>query len=130
MVDAMASLSTGNDRVEVPRDAFLRTTRQLWKLTVASVILPWPAVATGWWVFRHLGPEQSTTELTIAIGFMAAVAALIAMLLASVQCPACGVRLFLQAIRDPAGLNAVTALLAARTCPSCRYDPRAVTTRV
>ena len=114
-----------DDRVEFPQDAFLRKTRQLWKLTVATLILPWPVVVIGWWTFHHLGPDQSDSSLVIAIGAMAAIAALIVALLASVQCPACEARLMKRAVQDPDGLNALTRLLKVRTCPVCGRNPQA-----
>jgi len=121
----MTRTATQDDRVQIPPDAFIRTTRQLWKLLVAGLVLPWPAVAIGWWSFRHLGPEPPTLWSVGAVGAMAAIAAFIVMLLASVRCPACGVRLLQRAMRDPAGLNALTALLKDRTCPACGLDPLA-----
>jgi predicted RNA-binding Zn-ribbon protein involved in translation (DUF1610 family) len=114
-----------DDRVEIPQDAFLRTTRQLWKLIVAGLVLPWPAVLIGWWAFRQIGPDQSTGDLLVAIGAMAAIAAAIAALFASVRCPQCGGRLLRRLWSDPEGLNALTAFLKARTCPACGHDPRA-----
>jgi hypothetical protein len=46
------------DRVEIPPDAFLRLTGQLWKLKLA-LVLPWPAIFVGYWGFRQLVREQS-----------------------------------------------------------------------
>jgi hypothetical protein len=118
------STASINDRVEIPRDAFLRVTGQLWKLIVASLILPWPAVAAGIWAFRRLGPDQSLDGVLAAIGAMAAIAALIVLLLASVRCPQCGARLVARVIWDPDGLGALTALLNSRACPACGHTPR------
>ena len=112
------------DRVEIPRDAFLRTTGQLWKLAVAAVVLPWPAVLIGIWMLRRLGRE-SFSEVAVAIGAIAVIAALIVLLLASVRCPQCSTRLLSRAVRDPEGLVALTALRGARACPECGHTPRA-----
>jgi DNA-directed RNA polymerase subunit RPC12/RpoP len=117
----MSNISAG-DRVEVPPDAFLRVTGQLWKLVVASLILPWPAVVTGIWIFRRLGSE-SIDGVPAAIGFMVAIAAVIVLLLASVKCPQCGTRLVLRVFRDPDGLQALTAMLNSRVCPQCGHRP-------
>jgi predicted RNA-binding Zn-ribbon protein involved in translation (DUF1610 family) len=117
------SNSTLNDRVEIPSDAFLRMTGQMWKLVVAALVLPWPAVLIGVWVFRRLGSEQSIDGVPTAIGVMAAIAAVIAILLASVRCPQCGTHLVMRAFRDPDGLQALTAMLNARACPQCGNRP-------
>ena len=118
----MPASSTNSDRVEVPRDAFLRTTGQLWRLVVAGVVLPWPAVALGLWAMRRL--NQPLSEVGFAVGAEALLAASIAWLVFSVKCPRCNSRLAVRAFRDPAGLAAITALLGVRTCPNCGYDPR------
>ncbi|MGH7470753.1 MAG: hypothetical protein ACRENP_22625 [Longimicrobiales bacterium] len=85
----MTQTAPDSERVEVPADAFLRTTRQLWKLVVAALILPWPAIAIGLWIFQRLDLAQPISHLLIAIGAMAGLAALMAMMLASVRCPRC-----------------------------------------
>lgn len=120
----MMSNISANDRVEIPPDAFLRVTGQLWKVVVASLILPWPAVVTGIWIFRRLGSDQSIEGVPAAVGVMAAIAAVIVLLLASVNCPQCGTRLMLRVFRDPAGLQALTALLNSRTCQQCGHRPQ------
>jgi len=114
-----------NDRVEIPRDAFLRVTGQMWKLVLAGLILPWPAVAVGIWIFRRLGSEQSIEAVPAAIGVMAAIAAVIVLLLASVKCPQCSTRLVARVFRDPEGLQALTAMLNSRACPQCGHVPHA-----
>jgi len=119
-----------NDRVEIPQDAFVRVTNQLWKLVVAALVLPWPAVATGIWIFRQLGSDQPIDGVPVGIGIMAAIAALIVFLLASVRCPHCQARLLSRVIWDPDGLRALTALLNARSCPQCGHRPQvAIPTR-
>jgi DNA-directed RNA polymerase subunit RPC12/RpoP len=120
----VANLPTTTDRVEVPRDAFLRTTGQLWKLVVAGVVLPWPAVALGFWALRRIRPNQPLSEVGFAVGAEVILAASIALLVISVKCPRCDTRLLVRAFRDPAGLAAITALLGVRTCPNCGHDPR------
>ena len=117
------SNTSASDRVEIPPDAFLRVTGQLWKLVVASLILPWPAVVTGIWIFRQLGSDQSIDGVPAAIGVMAAIAAVIVLLLASVKCPQCGTRLVLRVFRDPDGLQALTGMLNSRVCPQCGHRP-------
>ncbi len=118
----MSNISA-SDRVEIPPDAFLRVTGQLWKLVVAALVLPWPAVFAGIWVFRRLGPDQSLDGIPAAIGAMVAIAALIVLLLASVKCPQCSTRLVLRVFRDPDGLQALTGMLNSRACPECRRRP-------
>jgi len=115
-----------NDRVEIPPDAFLRATGQLWKLVLAGLILPWPAVVIGIWIFRQLGSDQSIDGVPAAIGVMAAIAAVIVLLFGSVKCPQCSTRLIVRVFRDPDGLNALTALLNTRACPQCGHVPHAV----
>jgi hypothetical protein len=111
------------DRVEIPPDAFLRLTGQLWKLALA-VILPWPAVIVGYLGFRRIAEEQSFTELLVWIGVPAATLAVLVALLASVRCPQCGARLLRPVMRDSDGLGALTRLLKATACTDCAYDPR------
>jgi len=112
------------ERVEVSRDAFLRTTGQLWKVIVAALILPWPAVAIGLWEFRQLGTDQSDMEAVVAIGAMCAIAASIMLLLFSVRCPQCHTRLLLKVMRAPEGLDALTAFLNSHQCIECGFNPR------
>jgi hypothetical protein len=118
------SNTSANDRVEIPSDAFLRVTGQLWKVIVASLVLPWPVVVTGIWVFRRLGPDQSLDGVLAAIGAMAAIAALIVFLLASVRCPHCRARVLSRVIWAPDGLGALTGLLNSRACPACGHVPK------
>jgi hypothetical protein len=111
------------ERVEIPPDAFLRVTGQLWKLTLVG-ILPWPAIVVGYWGFRRIGEQQSVAELLVWIGVPAATLAILVILLASVRCPRCGLRLLRRVMRDPDGLGALTRLLKATVCADCGYDPR------
>ena len=119
------SNTSANDRVEIPPDAFLKVTGQLWKLVLAGLILPWPAVVIGIWIFRALGSEQPIDAVPAAIGVMAAIAAVIVLLLASVKCPQCSTRLVVRVFRDPDGLQALTAMLNSRACPQCGHHPQA-----
>jgi|SoiMetStandDraft_2_1073263.scaffolds.fasta_scaffold524208_1 hypothetical protein len=112
-----------NERVEVPKDAFVRKTGQLWKLIVGGFILPWPAVAIGLFTFRRIGRDQPTSEFVTGIAAMVAIAALMAFLLASIRCPRCSTRLLWDVFRHPDGLNALVDLLKARSCPKCGYTP-------
>lgn len=111
------------DRIEIPREAFLRVTGQLWKLAVAGLVLPWPAVMIGLWSFRRIGPDQPMNEFLMATAALASIAALMCLLLASVRCPNCSTRLVSDAFRHPDGLQAFTALLNARSCPRCGHHP-------
>lgn len=116
--------SSPGDRVEIPPDAFLRVTGQLWKLVLAGLILPWPAVVTGIWIFRRLGSDQSIDAVPAAIGVIAAIAVAIVFLLSSVRCPQCSTRLVVRVFRDPDGLQALTAMLNTRACPQCGHRPQ------
>ena len=76
-------------------------------------------------VFKRLGSEESIDSLPPAIGAMAAIAAVIVLLFASVKCPQCSTRLIVRVFKDPDGLNALTALLNVRACPHCGHVPHA-----
>ena len=119
------SNTSANERVEIPRDAFVRITGQMWKLVLGGLVLPWPAVVIGLWIFRRLGSEPSIDVVPAAIAAMAAIAAVIALLLAAVKCPQCNTRLVFRVFSDPDGLQALTALLNAHACPQCGHVPRA-----
>ena len=112
------------ERVEFSRDAFLRTTGQLWKVIVAALILPWPTVAIGLWEVRQIGSNQSDLEAIVALGTMCAIAATIWLLLFSVRGPQCHTRLLLKVMRTPEGLDALTALANSQQCIECGFTPR------
>ncbi len=112
------------ERVEFSPDAFLRTTGQLWKVIIAALILPWPAVAIGFWEFRQLGTDQSDMEAIAVIGAMCAIAAMIWTLLFSIRCPRCHTRLLVRVMRAPEGLDALTAFINSRQCIECGFKPR------
>lgn len=117
-----ADMRPAPDRVAVPRDAFLRTTGQIWKLVLGGVVLPVVGAAVG-------GRDLLQTDRASTVGFAATVVALIlvlaavAVVLGSVRCPRCRARLMADATRDPEGLGALTRLLQRRTCPTCGYAP-------
>jgi hypothetical protein len=113
----------GSDRVEVPQDAFLKRTGQLWKLVVGAVILPIPTALWGWWCLRSIRPDQPTSEAVSCIAVLAAGALIIVGLLASIRCPKCRVRLVKSVMQAPEGADAITSFLKRRSCPSCGYVP-------
>jgi hypothetical protein len=111
------------NRVDVPTDSFLRRTRQLWKLVVAGLVLPWPALAAGWITLSRIGPDQSLGEWAVGLGVIAATAVTMVGLLAAVRCPSCGARLMARVVRAPDFHMAAAVLLGTRVCPWCRWDP-------
>jgi hypothetical protein len=120
---AMRAGRASEDRVEIPPDAFLRTTGQLWIVALGTVILPWPAVLLGWWTLRQLGRGQDGQNLLVALGAILLISSAIIVLLTSVRCPNCHDRTLRRAWSDPGGLSALTVLLRARVCLACGYDP-------
>jgi hypothetical protein len=122
--------SSAGDRVEIPPDAFVRVTGQMWKLVLGGLVLPWPAIVIGVWFFRQLGSVEAIETLRPAIAAMALIAAAILFLFGSVKCPQCSTRLVVRVFKDPDGLNALTGLLNMRACPQCGHVPQtAVSTR-
>src|SRR5215216_3412712 len=99
----MMGPAKGSDRVKVPKDSFLRRTRQLWKLVVGVLILPLPTAAWGLWCLRRIRSELPTSELAAELGVLVAGALIIASLLASVRCPRCRVRLIKTILDAPEG---------------------------
>src|SRR5262245_31600224 len=110
--------------VVVPSDGLLRRTGQLWKLVVGGIVVPVPLAIFGIVSLRRLDANQPAGEAAWSIGLLAAGAALIVVLLASVRCPRCRVRLVRQAFSDPEGAQAIPRLLTRYTCPACGFDPR------
>lgn len=114
-----------NDRVEIPSDAFLKRTGQLWKLVVGGLILPIPLAL---WGFRCLGSirsDQPTSEFVSCVAVLLAGALIIAILFASVECPRCRVRLVKKVVQAQEGANAIASFLSRRSCPACGYVPEA-----
>ena len=111
------------DRVQVPPDAFLRRTRQLWKLVIGAVVLPLPLVALGLRTLHRITSDQPLGEVLLALTILAGGNLTIIALLASVRCPQCRVRLLKAPFQSPRGFDALTALLAARSCPACGFYP-------
>jgi hypothetical protein len=111
------------DKVEIPQDAFVRRTKQLWKLVVGGLVLPLPVALWGWRSLHSIRPEQSVGEAVAEIAILLAGAAAIVALFASVRCPRCRVGLVMRLVRAPEGLDAITSFLKQSTCPACGYEP-------
>lgn len=111
-------------RLRVARDAFLRTTRQMWKLVLGGVVLPGVGAPVGAWALLRVGGE-SDAAFAVSIAGLIVVTMLVAVLLGSIRCPRCRARLVVDAFRDPEGLGALTGLLQRRSCPRCAYEPLA-----
>jgi hypothetical protein len=111
------------DRVEIPNDAFLKRTGQLWKLVVGVLVLPLPTAVWGWWCMRSLRSDQPTSEAVVDLAVLVVGALLIVSLLASVRCPQCRTRLVKSVLRAPEGADAISSFLRLRSCPSCGYAP-------
>lgn len=122
----MAGEAGAADRVEVPRDAFLRRTGQLWKLVVGALVLPLPTAVWGWWYLRSIRSDQPTSETVAGLGVLVVGALIIVSLLASVRCPKCRGRLVKRVMQAPEGADAITSFLKLRSCPSCGYAPEEV----
>jgi predicted metal-binding protein len=112
-----------SERVEIPKDAFLKKTGQLWKLVVGVLVLPLPTALWGWRCLRSIRPDQPTSELVAGLAVLVAAALIIVGLLASVRCPKCGARLVKRLLQAPEGADAITSFLRLRSCPSCGYAP-------
>ena len=119
----MAGRAGGSDRVEIPEDAFLRRTGQLWKLVVGAVVLPLPTAVWGWRYLRSIRSDQPTSEAVAGLAVLVAGALIIVVLLASVRCPKCRTRLVKRILHAPEGADAIAAFLRMRSCPSCGYTP-------
>lgn len=112
------------DRVEIANDSFLKRTGQLWKLVVAGLVLPLPSAILGWRCLRAIRPDQPTSEWLGCIALLAAAAGAIVILMASIKCPSCGVRLVTRVMKAPEGAEAVASFMRMRSCPSCGFVPR------
>jgi uncharacterized membrane protein YcjF (UPF0283 family) len=124
----VAGEAGGSDRVEIPKDAFLRKTGQLWKIVVGALVLPLPTAVWGWWCLRSIRPDQPASEVVADLAVLVAGALSIVLLLASVRCPKCRTRLVTRILKAPEGTDAITSFLELRTCPSCGYTPQGETT--
>ena len=111
-----------SDKVVCPPDAFVRATRQLWKLVVGGIVLPMALALLGMRGLRQ-SPGGSLSDFLLTIGVVLGGAIVIVLVLASVACPRCRRRLLGNVLAAPEGAAAITAFLARRTCPSCGYDP-------
>jgi hypothetical protein len=112
---------TSANRVEIPPDALLRTTGQLWKVVGAGLVLPLPTTFLGLWLIRSIGPDQTFTELVLGITGLIAAAGLIVFLLWSITCPQCGMRWVRRIVADTDALSALTGFLQMRSCPACGF---------
>jgi uncharacterized membrane protein YcjF (UPF0283 family) len=121
----MVGKAGDSDKVEAPKDAFLRRTSQLWKLIVGALVLPLPTALWGWWCLWSIRADQPTSEAVGGLVVLVAGALIIVSLLASVRCPKCRVRLVGRILRAPEGVDAITSFLKVRSCPSCGYIPGA-----
>ena len=119
----MAGETGGSDRVEIPKDAFLKRTGQLWKLVVGVIVLPLPTAVWGWWCLRSVRSDQPASEAVAGLAVLVAGALIIVSLLATVRCPKCRTRLVKRVLRAPEGADAITSFLRMRSCPSCGYAP-------
>ena len=109
------------DRVEVPQDAILRTTGQLWKVVLAGLVLPFPTTLFGLWLIRRIGSDQTSAELVLGIGVLTSMVALIVFLLASIRCPRCGMRWVSRMAGEKDAISALTGFLQMRSCPACGF---------
>jgi uncharacterized membrane protein YcjF (UPF0283 family) len=112
------------DRVEMQKDAFLRRTGQLWKLVVAGIVLPLPTAILGWRCLRAIRPDQPTSEWVTCIAVLAAAAVAVVVLMASIRCPSCRLRLVKRLMQAPEGADAIASFMSMRSCPSCGFVPR------
>ena len=119
----MAGEAGGSQRVEIPKDSFLRRTRQLWKLVVGVLVLPLPTALWGWRCVRSIRPDQPTSEVVTSLAVLVAAALIIVSLLASIRCPKCRTRLVKRVLVAPEGADAITSFLGLRACPACGYVP-------
>jgi hypothetical protein len=116
-------VTTVNDdeRIQIPPDAILRTTGQLWKLVLAGLVLPLPTALLALWLLRRIGPDQSSMEAIVGTAVLVGTAGTIALLFWSVRCPGCGVRWVRRVFADPDSTGAITRFLKMRSCPACAF---------
>jgi hypothetical protein len=114
-------MSRDEEYVEIPPDAVLRLSRQLWKLVMAGIVLPVPTALFAFRFLHRIGPEQTPGEVRVGLSLLLASAAAIAWLLISVRCPNCRVRWMRRVFADPRGTRALTQFLNMRACPDCSY---------
>ena len=107
--------------VEIPADALLRTTGQLWKVVVAGLVLPFPTTLLGLWLIRRIGPDQTWAELIAGMLALTVAAGLVVLLLSSIKCPRCGMRWVRRIVAESDALSALTGFLQMRSCPECGF---------
>ena len=115
------------DIVEIPQDAILRTTGQVWKFAVAGLVLPLPTTFLGLWLIRRIGPDQTLTELIVGMIALLISTGLVVLLLWSIQCPNCGMRWVRRMVGETNAINALTGFLQMRSCPECGFKSGAST---
>src|SRR5687768_6655909 len=94
--------------LEIPKDALLKRTGQIWKLVLGGLILPLPTALWGWWCLQRIRPDQPTSEVVGCLAVLVAGALIIASLFAAVRCPKCRVRLVKRLLQAPEGADAIT----------------------
>ena len=109
------------DRVEIPPDALVRTTGQLWKLVVAGLVLPLPTALFALWLINRIDPRQSTVEVVVGGIALVTAAGIIAFLLWSIKCPGCSVRWVGRVFTEQGSTAALTRFLKMRACPKCGF---------
>ena len=109
------------NRVEIPRDAILRTTGQLWKVVLAGLVLPFPTTLFGLWLIRRVGPDQTLAELIAGFAILLAAAGAVALSLWSIKCPRCGMRWVRRIVGESDAISALTGFLQMRSCPACGF---------
>jgi hypothetical protein len=118
-----------DERVQVPPDAILRTTGQLWKIVTAGLVLPLPTAVLAMWLLHRIGPDQSSTEAVGGTAVLVGATVTIALLFWSVRCPGCGVRWVRRVFADPDSTAAITRFLKMRSCPECAFGNTATANR-
>ncbi len=118
----MRGRDTQHTPVAIPADAFLRATGQMWKLRLAPLV-PWPALVVGFRALRNIGAGQSTREYLADVAVIGATAAMLLILMASIRCPRCRVRLFGLALWSRERLDGLVALLNSTACTACGFVP-------
>ena len=114
-----------DDYIEVPPDALVRTSGQLWKLVVGTIGIPLPAFLIGLRFLQRIGPDQSRSETVGTIGILFLAAASAGMLLWSVRCPSCRDPWVRRVMNEPDSLRAISRFLRMHTCPLCNHGARA-----
>ena len=114
-----------DDYIEVPPDALVRTSGQLWKLIVGTIAIPLPTLFLGLGFLGRIGPDQPRSEVVGSIGILFLAAASVGTLLSSVRCPSCRDPWVRRVMKEPDGLRAVSRFLRMRACPLCNHGASA-----